>query len=79
LIIDLGSTLDPTTEETRELSREFRLLAGRPFLKIALVVSKEFHFGIGRMAEVFTDPDGETFKVFKNEGEAKAWLKGTRT
>ena len=74
LILDPGSLMNPTMEETRKISTLFTTLLESPFLRIALVVSKMVHFGIGRMTEVLADPVKGRFKVFRNEEQARDWL-----
>lgn len=74
LILDPGSLMNPTMEETRKLSNLFTLLLESPFLRIALVVSKMVHFGIGRMTEALADPEKGRFKVFRSEREAREWI-----
>jgi hypothetical protein len=74
LILDPGSLMNPSTEETRRISLQFASLLGNPFLRIALVVSKLVHFGIGRMTEALTDPGKGRFKVFRSEREAREWI-----
>ena len=74
LILDPGSLMNPTMEETRKLSTIFTELLESPFLRIALVVSKMVHFGIGRMTEVLADPLKGRFKVFRSEKQAREWL-----
>ena len=74
LILDPGSMMNPSLEETREISALFTSLLESPFQRIALVVSKQVHFGIGRMTEAFADPVKGRFKVFRSEREAREWL-----
>lgn len=74
LILDQGSLMNPTMEETRNLATIFTALLESPFLRIALVVSKMVHFGIGRMTEVLADPVKGRFKVFRSEQQAREWL-----
>ena len=74
LILDPGSLMNPSMEETRKISNLFTSLLGSPFLRIALVVSKIVHFGIGRMTEALADPGKGRFKVFRSEKDAREWL-----
>ena len=45
-----------------------------PAPKIAIVVTKMLHFGIGRMFEQLTADAGFEFRVFRNPCDARAWL-----
>ena len=74
LILDPGSLMNPNMEETRKISTLFTSLLESPFQRIALVVSKQVHFGIGRMTEAFSDPVKGRFKVFRAEKKAREWL-----
>jgi hypothetical protein len=74
LILDPGSLMNPSMEETRKISGFFTSLLESSFLRIALVVSKMVHFGIGRMTEALADPGKGRFKVFRSEKEAREWL-----
>jgi hypothetical protein len=74
LILDPGSLMNPTMEDVRKISSLFTSLLESPFLRIALVVSKMVHFGIGRMTEALADPEKGRFKVFRSEKDAREWL-----
>lgn len=75
LIIDEDSTYNPKTEDVREFAQNIKLLFTDIFTRIALVVQKDIHFGLGRMAETFSQAGEHQFSVFRNESEARAWLK----
>jgi hypothetical protein len=77
LILDPGSSFNPTMEDTRKIASLFTDLLEKSFLRIGLVVSKMVHFGIGRMTESLADPVKGRFKVFRSEKEAREWLTET--
>jgi len=74
LIVDHASAFDPSEDEVRELAKFWgRLFRGVP-TRIALVVARELHYGIGRMIEVYARPTDFRFRVFREEDEGRAWL-----
>ena len=79
LIIDQHSAFDPSKEELAQIAELFlSLLAGQD-LRIAVVVSKLVHYGIGRMVEALAGTQGDRFRVFMEEEEARAWLAGDQS
>lgn len=74
LIVDSGTAYNPPTgilEASVDILREFI-----PPLKnrIALVVRKELHYGLGRMLEVLCSAREICFRVFRDLEEARGWL-----
>ena len=43
--------------------------------KMAIVVSSDVNYGMGRMMEIFSEQRGVDVKVFKEFETAKLWLK----
>ena len=74
LIIDSGSDYNPSREELQQFIDLIKLLLETTFSRIALVVSKIVHYGLGRITEGFTGVEKGQFCVFKDEQEARDWL-----
>lgn len=74
LIIDYGTKFSPSTENVREFAQHIHTLFTDIFTRIALVVQKNFHYGLGRIAEVFSKAGEHQFGVFRDESEARKWL-----
>jgi len=79
IILDSGSDYDPSREETLQFMNLISVLLENTFSRIALVVSKTFHFGLGRMTEAFSEPSTGQFRVFINEHKAREWLSNRLT
>ena len=76
LIIDPGSDYNPSQSELYKLISLINLLLNEAFHKVALVVSKTSHYGIGRMIEGYSSGAKGQFSVFNNEQEARDWMTG---
>ena len=74
LIVDSGSDFNPSREELQQFIDLIKLLLETTFSRIALVVSKIVHYGLGRITEGFTEVEKGQFCVFKDEQEARDWL-----
>lgn len=74
LIVDRGSDFDPTATEVREFVEVWSNLFRRTTVRIALLVERELHYGLGRMATVFAEENELPFGVFRDESEALGWL-----
>ena len=74
IIIDRGSDYNPLKKQMRQYIDMIGRLHESAFSRIALVVSKLFHYGLGRMAEGLVDARRGQFRVFKDEKEAHDWL-----
>ena len=74
IIIDPSSDYSPSRDELQQFMNLIRFLLENAFPRIALVVSKDFHYGLGRMTEVFSEVENGQFRVFNDEQEARAWL-----
>jgi hypothetical protein len=79
LIVDPGSGYNPSMNEVRQFADLLRRALGDIFTHVALVVSRELHYGLGRMTEVITGFHKEGFRVFRTKQEALAWLAQART
>ena len=74
LILDPGSGYNPSINEVRQFAGLLRRVLGDIFTHVALVVSRELHYGLGRMTEVITGFGEEGFRVFRTKEEAVVWL-----
>lgn len=74
LILDPGSGYNPSIDEVRQFAGLLRQVLGDIFTHVALVVSRELHYGLGRMTEVITGFGKEGFRVFRAKEDALAWL-----
>lgn len=64
----------PSSEELQRVSSFAASLLPRIEGRIALVVSGNVRFGLGRMLEVFGESEGVVFKVFRDMEEARRWV-----
>ena len=55
---------------------DHRLARLVPHLKVAVVAPRDHDFGVARMWEAIADVPGWSKGVFRNRGEAEAWLHG---
>lgn len=74
LILDPGSEYNPSLDEVRQFAGFLRQVLGDIFTHVALVVSRELHYGLGRMTEVITGFRKEGFRVFRTKEDALTWL-----
>ena len=74
LIMDGGSTFSPTREGIRTLSTLMDEILSAEGVRIAIVVSKVVHYGIGRVIEARVEHGGERVRVFLKEEAARTWL-----
>jgi hypothetical protein len=74
LILDSGSSFAPFRDGVKSFVGSWAELFDGLDARIALCVSRELHFGIGRQASVSAETWGLDFAVFRDESEAVAWL-----
>ena len=74
IILDPGSDYNPTDSEMLEFINMLKILLDDTFPKVALVVTKPLHFGLGRMTEILAESVNGKFRVFKEEQKARDWL-----
>jgi hypothetical protein len=74
MILDPGSRYHPSMEEIKQFITLIKSLLGGPFRRIALVVPRDLHFGLGRMTETLIRSETGKFSVFRSETEAREWL-----
>ncbi len=73
LILDEGSAISPTRDELGDIKKLMDTVLSGPDVKIAVVVTKIVHFGIGRVFEARLSGAGR-MRVFMNEQAAREWL-----
>ena len=74
LIVDRSTNFDPSTIELEEIAAIYGSIKDRIYSRWALVVAKEYHYGLGRMYSVFAERYGLDARVYTDVKEAKAWL-----
>lgn len=78
LIVDKSTNFDPSTVELEDIAVIYGAIKERISSKWALVVAREYHFGLGRMYAVFAEKYGLDARVFTDVAEARAWLDGVQ-
>ena len=74
MLIDFSTDYDPPTYVLKEVAQvlaSYIPVFGR---KIALVVKKDVHYGLGRMLNVFCETQGFELLPFRNIEKARKWL-----
>jgi hypothetical protein len=74
LVVDYGSEFEPSLEEVRELVRGWGAIFRDVPVQIALLVDKDIHYGLGRMASVYAEQHDLPFDVFRHSLDALQWL-----
>ena len=74
LILDRSTDFDPSTVELERIAALYGSIKDRIYSRWALVVAREYHFGLGRMYSVFAEKFGMDARVFADEESARAWL-----
>jgi hypothetical protein len=74
LIIDQGSEFEPSREEVQELVGGWGAIFSDVPVRIALLVDKDIHYGLGRMASVYAEQHELPFDVFRHSLDALQWL-----
>jgi len=73
LVLDEGSAFSPTREGIRELTGLMDEAVSKEGARIAIVVSRIVHYGIGRIIEA-RYPHAGMVRVFLREEAARQWL-----
>jgi len=73
LILDEGSAFSPSREELTDIKQLLAVVLSNADAKMAIVVRKVVHCGIGRALEARVDAAGRV-RVFMNEQAAREWL-----
>ena len=74
LIVDHGSEFEPNREEVQELARGWGAIFQDVPVRIALLVDKDIHYGLGRMISVYAKQHDLPFDVFRHSLDAMHWL-----
>ena len=74
LIVDHGSEFEPSREEVQELARGWGAIFRDVPVRIALLVDRDIHYGLGRMASVYAEQHDLPFDVFRHSLDALQWL-----
>ena len=74
LIVDPGSEFNPSAADVKRVVGLWSgLFEGVP-TRVALVVARDLHYGLGRMIAVFAEGIHLPFGLFREEEAARAWL-----
>ena len=76
LIVDHASEFEPNREEVQDLTRGWGEIFRDVPVRIALLVEKDIHYGLGRMASVYAKQHDLPFDVFRHSLDAMQWLAG---
>jgi 3'-phosphoadenosine 5'-phosphosulfate sulfotransferase (PAPS reductase)/FAD synthetase len=74
LIVDHGSEFEPSREEVQDLARGWGSIFRDVPVRIALLVDKDIHYGLGRMISVYAGQHDLPFDVFRHSLDALQWL-----
>jgi len=74
LIVDNGSEFEPSREEVQDLARGWGAIFRDVPVRIALLVEKDIHYGLGRMVSVYAGQHDLPFDVFRHSLDALQWL-----
>ena len=74
LIVDHGSEFEPSREEVQDLARGWGAIFRDVPVRIALLVDKDIHYGLGRMISVYAGQHDLPFDVFRHSLDAMLWL-----
>ncbi len=79
LVEDSGSDFEPNTPGVKAMVAGWARVFEGVSVRIALLVRRDLHFGLGRQATVFAEQSQLKFDVFRERSEALAWLAGLET
>lgn len=74
LIVDHGSEFEPSLDEVQELAKGWGAIFRDIPVRIALLVDKDIHYGLGRMASVYAEQHDLPLDVFRHSLDAMQWL-----
>lgn len=74
LIHDLDSVFVPTSKQIEAGAKNIEEIMHKFSAKMAIVVSSDVNYGMGRMMEIFCEQRNIDMKVFKEIEMAKRWL-----
>ncbi|NOZ22212.1 MAG: hypothetical protein GXP25_14125 [Planctomycetes bacterium] len=76
LIVEPGTGLGPSPKSLESSAAVFGDFASHFGNKIAMTVSRDVHFGLGRMLEAYCELHGIAFRPFRDAQTARQWLLG---
>lgn len=68
------SEANPSADDMQQMVRLAASMGARLGPRVALVVTRDLHFGLGRMLGAFGERHGLRFETFRDLEEARAWL-----
>ena len=77
LLMDLTASQSLDKRKPEDLQQMASHLAGlsqRFGFRLGIAAAKDLHYGMMRMAEVYSESSGMTARVFRSVAEAVAWL-----
>jgi hypothetical protein len=74
LMHDLGSDYRISSEQAYEAARDLSEMTRLYSPHIAVVVSEDIKYGLGRMISAYCERHGIDFRVFRNLENARQWL-----
>ena len=74
LVHDLDSVFVPTSQQIKAGAKNIEEIMKKFSTKMAIVVSSDVNYGMGRMMEIFCEQRDINVKVFKELERAKIWL-----
>jgi len=75
LLVDARrAEVNPSTGDLRDSARFVGSLGRRIRPRLALVVERDLHFGLGRMFAAFAERHGLNLGAFRDLDEARGWL-----
>jgi hypothetical protein len=74
LVVDEGSSFSPGREGIRQMMGLVDEILSNESVRIAIVVEKIVHYGIGRVLESRADHGSGRLRVFLMEDAARKWL-----
>jgi hypothetical protein len=75
LVHDLDSIFVPTSKQIETGAKNIEEMMKKFSAKMAIVVSSDVNYGMGRMMEIYCEQRDIDVKVFKELGIAKKWLR----
>lgn len=74
LLIDHSTEFDPSLDELERMVSLFEKYKKRFTNRVAYVVSKDVHYGLGHMLHILFSVTGIVFVPFRDLGDAREWL-----
>ena len=78
LLFDRGGKYSPSASEAFELVKLIKSYQELGFGRFAVVVTRMFHWTVGRLVAAYAANEDVEFRVFRDEKIAKKWLNERR-